>query len=297
MSFSRLYEMYKNRINITLSFFLRQLPFQDNPLLQAMKYSTLSKNSKRLRSCLVYAAGESFRSNISTLDTISAAIECVHTYSLIHDDLPCMDNDSMRRGNMSCHIKYSENIALIAGDALQSLAFNILSEGSMPSVSYFKRIKMISELSSSIGASGMCMGQVLDLLSEFKNVNLSELKEINLYKTAFFIRSSVRLVLISSNYLSKTMLAVLDNFAICLGLAFQIQDDILDLSYDMLKNNVNKNKKIKKYTYPSIIGLDESEKIVATLYKKAFSLLNTIKKNFNTDTLTQLTQFMFKRIE
>jgi len=267
--------MYKNRINKKLFYTLNQLPFQKSNLLKAMKYSVCSE-SKRLRSSLVYLTGEVFQINIVTLDVISTAIECIHSYSLIHDDLPCMDNDNFRRGKISCHIKYGESTSLLAGDALQSLAFNILSKSFMPNVSNFKRIKMISELSSSIGSSGMCIGQNLDLESEKKELSLSELQSINFYKTAFLMRASVRLVYLSSSNFSQSVLSILDLFSSSIGLAFQIQDDILDFKKDSIK--VQDNKIIKKNTYPLIIGLDKSRKKIKNLYEKSFLALESLKK-------------------
>jgi len=295
MLFFHLYKKYKYRINKKLFHVLNQLPFQKSNLVQAMKYSVFS-GSKRLRSSLVYATGDVFRVNKKTLDVISAVVECIHSYSLIHDDLPCMDNDDFRRGKISCHIKYGENTALLAGDALQSLAFNILSNSFMPDVSHLKRIKMITELSSSIGSSGMCMGQLLDLEAEKKEINISELKTINLYKTAFLIRSSIRLAYLSSNSFSASILSILDSFSDSLGLAFQIQDDILDVKNDSSKQQ--DNKVIKKNTYPLIMGLEHSKKKMQQLYKKSFSILNILKKyDFNTDKLEKLTQFIIEYIE
>lgn len=294
MHFFHLYQTYKHRIDKKLFHTLNQLPFQKSNLLKAMKYSLFS-GSKRLRSSLIYATGEVFRVNIITLDVISIAIECIHSYSLIHDDLPCMDNDDFRRGGFACHIKYGESTALLAGDALQSLAFDVLSDKFMPDVSDVKRIKMISELSNSIGFSGMCMGQQLDLEAESKAVNLSELETINLYKTAFLMRSAVRLVYLSSNNFSESTLSLLDLFSRSIGLAFQIQDDILDCKKDHLK--IKDNKIIKKNTYPSIIGLDQSKKKIKKLYKKSFLALNILKKKFNTNILEELTKFIIKRIK
>ncbi|WAI18396.1 MAG: polyprenyl synthetase family protein [Buchnera aphidicola (Acyrthosiphon caraganae)] len=275
MHFSRLHKKYKHRINKKLLNTLNALPFQNSNLLKAMKYGVCS-GGKRLRSFLVYVTGEVFRVNLITLDVISTAIECIHSYSLIHDDLPCMDNDNYRRGKISCHIKYGESTSLLAGDALQSLAFNILSKSFMPDVSNLKRMKMISELSSSIGASGMCMGQKLDLEEEKKESKLSKLETINLYKTAFLMRSAVRLVYFSSDNFSKSILSILDFFSISIGLAFQIQDDILDLKNDSIK--IKDNKTIKKYTYPSIIGLDKSKEKIKKLYKQSLLALDSLKK-------------------
>ncbi|CAL4326520.1 (2E,6E)-farnesyl diphosphate synthase [Buchnera aphidicola] len=297
MDFLNQYNIYKNRINQKLSYTLNKLPFQESNLLQAMKYSIFS-GGKRLRACLVYATGDIFKVNMITLDTISIAVECIHAYSLIHDDLPCMDNDNFRRGKISCHIKYNESISLLSGDALQSLAFYILSKNFMPGVCDSKRVKMISELSDSIGASGMCMGQILDLESEKKEINLCDLETINLYKTAFLIRSSVRLAYLSSNNTSKSVLSILDRFSNSIGLAFQIQDDILDFKKDTKKvqSHQKYNGKLKK-NYLSILDLKKSKNKIKELYEQAFLMLDVLKKDFNINKLEKLTQFIIKRIE
>lgn len=294
MKFSNLYDSYQNRINVKLFRLLNALPFRNSILLKAMKYSTLS-GGKRLRACLIYVVGKIFNVNIITLDVIASVIELIHSYSLIHDDLPCIDNDYFRRGKIACHVKYGQNFSLLAGDALQSLAFNILSSYIMPGIKNCVRLKMISELSNAIGSSGMCFGQTLDLEKKTNEVNLLELEKINLYKTAFLIRSSVRLVLLASNFSSKNILFILDRFSISIGLAFQIQDDIFDIKND-IKKIKKKNK--KKNTYPLLIGLKNSEKKVEKLYKEAFSILFLLKeKSFNIDTLELFLEFIIKRCE
>jgi len=268
---------------------IRKLPFQNSVLLESIKYSIVS-GGKRIRPCLIYVFGTMFKVNIITLDSISLAVECIHLYSLIHDDLPCMDNDDFRRGKLTCHKRYGEDVSLIAGDAFQSLSFNILSSRSMPGVSYYKRLKMISELSNSIGFSGMCMGQVLDLRAG-KSTN--KLEKINLYKTAFLIRSSVRLAYLSSKYFSKTTLSTLDRFSIAIGLAFQIQDDIIDFKSDVKKF---KKSNSRIYTYPFKFGLDQSYEKIKKLYQEAFFALRDLKKKFNISTLEILIKFIINTI-
>ncbi|QCI23974.1 (2E,6E)-farnesyl diphosphate synthase [Buchnera aphidicola (Macrosiphoniella sanborni)] len=295
MNFFNFYKISQYRVNRKLYDILHRLPFQKSDLLKAMQYSLFS-GSKRLRSSLVYATGDMLKINIITLDTISSVIECIHSYSLIHDDLPCMDNDNFRRGKVSCHIKYGEDISLLAGDALQSLAFNILSNNFMPNISNIKRIKMISELSYSIGSSGMCVGQMLDLESQKKIVSISELNMINLYKTAFLMRSAVRLTYFASNSFSKSILSILDFFSVSIGLAFQIQDDILDIQHDSIK--VKNSAIIKKNTYPAVIGLEESKIQVNKLYKKSFLALDHLKnKSFDTKILKKFINFIMKPIK
>ncbi|WP_425619602.1 polyprenyl synthetase family protein [Buchnera aphidicola] len=288
MNFLNLYKTYQYRVNKKLYYILNNLSFKKSHLLKAMQYSLFS-GSKRLRSSLVYATGDMLKVHITTLDVISVVIECIHSYSLIHDDLPCMDNDNLRRGKHSCHIKYGEDIALLAGDALQSLAFNILSNSHMPHVCDTQRIKMISELSKSIGSSGMCIGQMLDLESKKKIINVSQLTMINLYKTAYLIRSSIRLTYFSSNYISKSILSTLDILSISLGLAFQIQDDILDIKNDLM---------VKKNTYPAIVGLKNSQIKIKELYTESLSALDNLEKqSFDIKILAQLINFIIQCIK
>ncbi|WAI17664.1 polyprenyl synthetase family protein [Buchnera aphidicola] len=294
MNFSDFYNFYQNRIDEKLLDLLNSLPFQSSILIKSMKYGTLT-GGKRLRSCLVYIIGEMFKVNIITLDIISIAIELIHSYSLIHDDLPCIDNDYFRRGKLSCHVKYGENFAILAGDALQSLAFNVLSTHIMPGVSDKKRIKIISELSYSIGSSGMCIGQTLDLQKDTKELNITELEKINLYKTAFLIRSSVRLSYLSSNFFSKKILLLLDRFSVVIGLAFQIQDDIFDFKNDTKKIKKNENQNIYS-TYPYLIGMNQSQKKIKILYQEALCILKILKKKcFIINKLESLTDFIIQR--
>lgn len=292
MNFFNFYDFYKSRINKQLLDMFNTLPDQNSILIKSMKYASLI-GGKRLRACLVYIFGEIFKVNIITLDAISIAIELIHSYSLIHDDLPSIDNDAFRRGNVSCHVKFGESFAILSGDALQSLAFNVLSTYIMPGVSNKKRIKIISELSYSIGSTGMCIGQALDLEKDTKELNVCELDKINLYKTAFLIRSSIRMPYLSSNFFSKKILSLLDRFSICIGLAFQIQDDIFDFKNDTkeLKNNKNIYN-----TYPNLIGIEKSKKKIKILYQEALSILKIFeKKSFIINKLELLTDFIIQR--
>ncbi|WP_343154136.1 polyprenyl synthetase family protein [Buchnera aphidicola] len=294
MNLTNFYEFYQYRINQKLFDKLNNLPFQNSILIKSMKYGVLT-GGKRLRACLVYIVGEMLKVDIVALDAISIAIELIHAYSLIHDDLPCMDNDYFRRGNLSCHIKYGESFALLAGDALQSLAFNVLSTDPMPGISYQKRIKIISELSNSIGSKGMCIGQTLDLQKDTKELNITELEKINLYKTAFLIRSSVRLSYFSSNFFSKKIFLLLDRLAISVGLAFQIQDDVFDYQSDIKKS---KNNNSIYNTYPYLIGIEKSQKKINLLHEEALSILELFKKEcFIINKLEFLINFIIQRLK
>ncbi|MGQ7789500.1 (2E,6E)-farnesyl diphosphate synthase [Shigella flexneri] len=173
-----------------------------------------------------------FGVSTNTLDAPAAAVECIHAYSLIHDDLPAMDDDDLRRGLPTCHVKFGEANAILAGDALQTLAFSILSDANMPEVSDRDRISMISELASASGIAGMCGGQALDLDAEGKHVPLDALERIHRHKTGALIRAAVRLGALSAGDKGRRALPVLDKYAESIGLAFQVQDDILDVVGD-----------------------------------------------------------------
>lgn len=164
-----------------------------------------------------------------TLDAPAAAIECIHAYSLIHDDLPAMDDDDLRRGQPTCHIKFGEAHAILAGDALQTLAFSILCDANMADVTTADRVAMLSELAQASGAMGMCAGQALDLEAEKRKVNLTELERIHRHKTGMLIRASVRLSALAAGARAASALPLLDRYASAIGLAFQVQDDILDV--------------------------------------------------------------------
>lgn len=167
-----------------------------------------------------------FGVSTNTLDAPAAAVECIHAYSLIHDDLPAMDDDDLRRGLPTCHVKFGEANAILAGDALQTLAFSILSDADMPEVSDRDRISMISELASASGIAGMCGGQALDLDAEGKHVPLDALERIHRHKTGALIRAAVRLGALSAGDKGRRALPVLDKYAESIGLAFRVQDDI-----------------------------------------------------------------------
>ncbi|VFS24575.1 geranyltranstransferase [Enterobacter cancerogenus] len=170
------------RANDALRRFIAPQPFQNTPLVEAMHYGALL-GGKRLRPFLVYATGNNVRYQRRHAGRPAAAVECIHAYSLIHDDLPAMDDDDLRRGQPTCHIKFGEANAILAGDALQTLAFSILSDAPMVEVSDRDRLAMVSELAMASGVAGMCGGQALDLEAEGRQVNLEQLERIHRHKT------------------------------------------------------------------------------------------------------------------
>ncbi|WWO98935.1 MAG: (2E,6E)-farnesyl diphosphate synthase [Candidatus Dasytiphilus stammeri] len=302
MNFKNLLEDYQKRINFVLKNFMQNLPFQDSQLVNAMKYGILS-NGKRLRPFLVYAIGEMFNSNNSSLDVPAAAVECIHAYSLIHDDLPVMDNGLFRRGKPTCHIKFGQPIAILAGDALQTLAFSILTETPMPEVEMNNRLEMIKELAQASGVAGMCSGQAFDLIESGESINAEKLKVIHYHKTGALIKASVKLGALTCSYFinnktRKIVFSALDNYAQAIGLAFQVQDDILDVigQPKVIGKIPGSDKDLRKNTFPSVLGLENARTEACNLYNQAMEALKAINNySFNTSALKALANYIIKR--
>ena len=222
-------------------------------LHQAMRHAVLG-GGKRLRPMLVYAAGETTGADQSLLDDPAAAVELVHAFSLVHDDLPAMDDDALRRGRPTVHVAFDEATAILAGDALQALAFSVLAESPAdPAL----RVAWLQSLAEATGARGMCGGQALDMAATGARLELNALERLHALKTGALIRSAVRLGALAG-HADATTLAQLDDYATALGLAFQIRDDILDIEADsaQLGKTAGKDQAQDKSTYPALLGLD-----------------------------------------
>lgn len=285
------------RVDNALNQALLALPFADMPLGKAMHYGALL-GGKRLRPFLVYAVGEMFKVPTLNLDAPAAAIECIHAYSLIHDDLPAMDDDDLRRGKPTCHIEFGEANAILAGDALQTLAFEILAKNPMPDVTMADRVAMIAELATASGLAGMCGGQALDLDAEDKSIDLAALEEIHLHKTGALIRAAVRLGAFSAGAKGHDVLPALDKYAHSIGLAFQVQDDILDVigSTEETGKRQGSDQESGKSTYPALLGLDKAQKKAQELYNEALDALAFLEQyEYDTTTLKQLASFIVER--
>lgn len=297
MDFSALLTAHHARVNQALHRFITALPFQHSPLVNAMEYGALL-GGKRLRPFLVYATGQMLHADDAALDAPAAAVECIHAYSLIHDDLPAMDDDSLRRGQPTCHIKFSEDTAILAGDALQTLAFTILADTTMPGVTAEHRIAMISELAQASGVAGMCGGQALDLAAEGQQVGLSELEQIHRYKTGALIRSAVRLGALAAGEQGRKALPELDRYAEAIGLAFQVQDDILDVVGDtaIIGKRQGADQQLGKSTYPALMGLERARVKAWELYQESLSALETLAaQGFDTTSLQALASYIIER--
>lgn len=238
----------------------RALPVDTLPpqrLHAAMRYATLG-GGKRLRPLLVYASGAVLSADEAALDFPAAAVELIHAYSLVHDDLPAMDDDALRRGKPTVHIAYDEATAILAGDALQTQAFAVLAE---TPVADAVRVELLRTLAAAAGAAGMCGGQALDLAATGQAQPLDDLQRMHALKTGALIRAAVRLGALVGGA-DGTLLARLDRFAADLGLAFQIRDDILDVegSAEQLGKTAGKDAAQAKSTYPALLGMDESRR-------------------------------------
>src|SRR6266700_2127029 len=261
-------------------------------LHKAMRYS-LFAGGKRLRPILCLAAAEACRGNIDNALPLACAVECIHTYSLVHDDLPSMDDDDFRRGRPTCHKVFGDGIAILAGDALLTIAFEIVSNAK-PTSRYDTSI-LLREIAVAAGSQRLIAGQVADLEAEGKNVKRDQLQFIHENKTAAILKSSVRLGAMSANADARKLSAV-TRFGQRLGLAFQIIDDILDVTQtsEILGKSSGKDVAAKKATYPGVIGLEESRAEARRLTREAHQALSSFS-NSDADALHSLANYLLER--
>ncbi len=285
---------YQERNNQQLNHWLDNLPQQQDSLIHAMRYGLLL-GGKRARPYLVYITGQMLGCSLEELDTPASAIECVHAYSLIHDDLPAMDDDELRRSQPTCHIKFNEATAILTGDALQTLAFTILAEGSLSTAGESNRIKMVQALAEASGANGMCLGQSLDLKAENRAVDLAELELIHRNKTGALMRCAIRLGALAAGAQGLQVMPQLDRYADAVGLAFQVQDDILDIISDTktLGKPQGSDTRLNKSTYPAILGLKGAQQKANALFEEALAALQAIP--FDTTKLEQFARYVIER--
>lgn len=267
-------------------------------LLEAIHYCVLN-GGKRIRPLLVYATGQALGIPLDSLDAPAAAIELIHCYSLIHDDLPAMDNDDLRRGKPTCHKAFDEATAILVGDALQALAFQILSDPQINKVSADQKIQMIHTLATYSGYAGMIGGQALDIAAKNSAfpLDFEVLRTIHLKKTGALIEAGVMLGAFAHSLLlpSNPLLLKLQEFARCIGLAFQIQDDILDITSntETLGKTVGKDLKQNKLTFPSQLGLSTAKQYAETLYQKALGTIEFLQEQGSC--LASLSEFLINR--
>jgi len=265
----------------------------ESDLNEAIRYSILN-GGKRIRSTLVFAIAEIVEVDPIAIEKIVCAIEFLHAYSLVHDDMPCMDNDDLRRGKLSCHKKFGESTALLAGDALQSLSFSCLSCPSLP-IKPEKRLEIIHIFSNAIGLKGMAKGQALDIKNTNKKITLNELKTMHQFKTGALINASCLMPLIASENNDTNMLNCIDAYSKSIGLIFQIKDDILDkeANKDVLGKTPGKDEKDNKSTFVSLLGIDESKKLAANYYESALASIQPL--GGKADYLAGIAEFVMTR--
>jgi geranylgeranyl pyrophosphate synthase len=273
--FESLVAEYQQRVDAALDDWLP--PESVNPvrLHQAMRYAVLAPG-KRVRPVLVYATASALGVDLDRVDGAASAVEIIHAYSLIHDDLPAMDDDDLRRGRPTCHRQFDEATAILAGDALQALAFYIISHDPKMTDDAAARLRMIERLAMFSGSRGMAGGQAIDLESVGKRINIAELETMHIHKTGALIRTCIQLAALSCPGLGDSEFAALDSYAKCIGLSFQVQDDILDVIGDTetLGKTQGSDKAHDKPTYPSIIGLEASQEKAQELHKQALQALS-----------------------
>ncbi len=274
-TFEALLEQYQHRVGQALDHWLPSDLVNPVELHKAMRYSVLAPG-KRVRPVLIYATASALGINLQSVDGAAAAVEIIHAYSLIHDDLPAMDDDDLRRGRPTCHIEFDEATAILAGDALQALAFYILSHDPDMTSDGSARLKMIERLSLFSGSRGMAGGQAIDLASVGKPLNIAELETMHIHKTGALIRTCIQMAALSAKGLSDEQFNSLDSYAKAIGLSFQVQDDILDVIGDTETLGKPQGSDIKhnKPTYPSIIGLQASREKAQELHEKALQSLS-----------------------
>ncbi|MTW20158.1 (2E,6E)-farnesyl diphosphate synthase [Allochromatium palmeri] len=256
------------RVETALDQILPPVSVQPSRLHEAMRYTVLA-GGKRIRPLLAYAAGEALGLDAALLDRSACAVEMIHAYSLIHDDLPAMDDDDLRRGRPTCHRAFDEATAILAGDALQTLAFQALAEA--PGLSAESRVGMVAALARASGARGMVGGQAMDLEAEGTPLDLVQLENIHIHKTGALIRVSVQMGVLAHGGLDADPAERLDHYAKCLGLAFQIQDDVLDVEGDtaQIGKTAGRDQALNKATYPALVGLAEAKAMANQLITEA----------------------------
>ena len=263
-----------------------------NKLQEAMRYSVLV-GGKRLRPSLTYITSELGPKQIKseTVDVVAASVELIHCYSLIHDDLPSMDDDSLRRGNPTCHVAFGEDIAILAGDALQTLSTDIIVQ--CPDLSDNEKVKILKEISSACGWSGMVEGQLIDISND-RSLKEEDLDNMHKKKTGELIKASLVVGCILSG-LSKDQIKTIKDYGEKIGLAFQIIDDLIDLKEDSNTTGKESFSDIKngRITYPSLLGSELSLKKAQKLTEEAKGLLETL--DLNTDKLSSVANYLVKR--
>lgn len=290
-------EFYQQHIEKLLEKTLPKNSQEPTKLHEAMRYSVLG-GGKRIRPLLVYATGKALGIPTKQLDAPAIAIELIHAYSLIHDDLPCMDDDDLRRGKPTIHIAFDEATAVLAGDAIQTLAFEILSKAS-PTICAKNQLKILNILTTSSGINGMVKGQAIDLAAVGKKLTETQLETMHKHKTGALIHASVLMATYCNKDFSldiKSQRKKLADYADAIGLAFQVRDDILDIQSDTetLGKQQGADLAANKPTYPSILGMVKAKEKLFQLHQKAVDSL--VDFGEEAILLREIAEFIVKRI-
>jgi len=281
----------QKEVDCALDRFLPKAATKPTTIHKAMRYS-LFAGGKRLRPILCLAAAEACAGLTKSALPLACALECIHTYSLIHDDLPSMDNDDFRRGRATCHKVYGDGIAILAGDALLTIAFEIAAAAE--GWSRYDLREIFREISIAAGSRKLIAGQVADLEGEGKKLNLTQLRYIHENKTAALLTTSVRLGAMSANA-TPTKLRAISEFGYALGLAFQVIDDILDVTQtsEKLGKSAGKDAAAQKATYPAVLGLEKSRREAGRLTRRAHDALRPLGRK--ADRLHEIANYLLER--
>ena len=292
------YAHYQLRINDFLATKLKELPINDPTLIEAMRYGLLI-GGKRMRPYLAYITGEAVSADLNDIDAVAGALECIHAYSLLHDDLPAMDDDDLRRGQPTCHKAFDEATAILAGDALQTLAFDILANHTFSSTHTAPnmpiQVKLIRQLVLASGYQCMCGGQALDLAATGKSISRGELEVLHSLKTGALLEASVLMSSMCSEEVTNEYKKILSEYAQLIGLAYQVQDDIIDLTSteEELGKPVGSDIAANKSTYPALLGLQGAQDKAENLLQQALQALSRLP--YNTQSLADFATFIVKR--
>lgn len=275
--FSRQLEGWQARVEVELAARLPPIAARPSRLHEALRYCVLN-GGKRVRPALVYATAKSLGLDESSVDGAACAVEFIHAYSLVHDDLPAMDNDDLRRGRLTCHKAFDEATAILVGDSLQVLAFQVLASGPGLPDDPVMRLRLVELLAAGSGTNGMAGGQAIDLAAKGRTLCAAEVEEMHARKTGALIRASVLMAQACATNFDASVRQALDRYATDIGLAFQIQDDLLDVEGDvqLLGKTTGADKANDKPTYPAIVGIEASRRRIHELHTRALGSLGVL---------------------
>ncbi len=292
--FEETLKRYQGRVDKALLAHLPSIQNSSTQLPSAMRYA-VTNGGKRVRPVLAYATGRALGLSLERLDVPACSVEMLHAYSLVHDDLPAMDDDDLRRGKPTCHKAFDEATAILAGDALQALAFTVLALNRDPELSDSVKIRMVEILGEASGAAGMAAGQAIDLESVGQTLTLAELENMHNHKTGALIKASVLLPAVMAHPAEPDLLSRLERYAGAVGLCFQIVDDILDIVSDTqtLGKTQGADIALNKPTYPALLGLDGARAHAQNMHQGALSHIEGLGRDF--DELRLLSAYIVER--